>query len=622
MDDTLPPLPEGAVMGGTPPLPAGATTGEKKLSPKTLRQEATRAAFQPPPEVTGAVRGFFGGLGELEKFGAYTLPEIFGGRPAGTSDKLLGRETIFPTTEEVGKVLEKVGVKDEPSLRRTGGEIIGGFGTALPGIARGGSALFESGLSRLLRGKKTAEAQAKLGQEAASAAQAAESAIAKQSAAEAQRLARSAEQRAAAQRTAAKEGRRGETILRDLVGVRTAQEAGRYRPIPAGKTEIGDTIRKEADKFVRSIKEARNAKADQLFGQASGEARAYAQLGQFVDTKPIINQIDVLISKGGTQDYLTSLRRLREDIQRTRNFEGLEVIRRKLGDAAFGAPEEGYKAISQQFAGDMRDVLTTAMRDFSKKIGGKAEGAFGKYLDEYKRLSENLRVYGTKTGRGILETEGMGGQYLAKTSEKIADEMFSSPENYRKFVDAVGGNKQITEASARRYFANLLEGKTKPQEVEKVLKDYRDVLKEMPTVRTEIEGRYLAPLRRAVGRGEAAESLVKQTQQLDKEIAVRLKNVEGSGTLVSDAIKSLTNAKPGKSVEVFDNTVLPKLRDAEAKAGTKLFSDFQINALRQQVSELDRIADKTQKARIIGGLIGTYLVGQAGLKAGTTILGD
>lgn len=590
------------------------------------KKTTLKEAMQPEAFTTGAVRGFLGGLGELEKFGAYTVPEMIGARKPGERDKLFGRETLFPTTEEVGKGMEAIGIEQRPGPMGTAGEIMGGIGTAIPGLVSGGKALarglMESKPGRLLRGRETAAAQERLGQTAAGAGAAAQRAIETQSAAETARLARSGERRAAAERAGEKEARRGETALRELAGVRTAEEAGRFKPIPAGKTEVGDFVRTEADKFVRNIKEARNAKADELFGKASGQAKAYAQVGQFADTRPVLQEIDKLIAKGGTEDYLNGLRRLRNDLDRTKNFEGLEVIRRKLGDAAFGAPEEGYKAISQQFAGDMRDLLTTAMRDFSKKIGGEAEGAFGKYLDEYKRLSENLRVYGTKTGRGILETEGMGGRYFAKTGEKIADEMFASPEAYRKFVDAVGGNKQITEAAARRYFAGILEGKTKPQDVEKVLKDYRDVLKEMPSVRIEIEGRYLRPLRQTVTRGEAATDIVKQTQELDKQIAAQLKNVEGSKTLVSDAVKALSTAKPGKTVEIFEGSVLPKIRDAEAKAGTRLLSDQQIAALRQQVAQVDQIADKTQKARVIAGIIATYLGVQTGVKAGGAILGD
>ena len=434
-------------------------------------------------------------------------------------------------------------------------------------------------------------------------------------------MAQQAERRAAAERAGAKAERRGESALRELAGVKTLPEAGAFKPIPAGKTNVGNYLRSEADKFVKSIKEARNKKADELFGKASGEAKAYAQVGQFVDTSPVISKIDSLISKGGTQDYLNSLQRLKADIQATKNFEGLEVIRRKLGDAAFGAPEEGYKAISQQFAGDMREAVTQAMRDFSKKIGGGAEGNFGKYLDEYKRLSENLRVYGTKTGRGILETEGSAGQYFAKTGEKIADEMFSSPENYRKFVDAVGGNKQIVDAAARRYFAGILEGKTKPQDVEKVLKDYRDVLKEMPSVRSEIESRFLAPLRTAGRRSEAAKDIVAQTKELDQQISARLKNIKGSEKLISDVVQSISSAKPGKAVEAFENA-LTKIRAAQEKSGVTIFNENQIAALRQQAQQAENIADTTQRARIIATALATILGIGGGGKVVGSVIGD
>ena len=92
--------------------------------------------------------------------------------------------------------------------------------------------------------------------------------------------------------------------------------------------------------------------------------------------------------------------------------------------------------------------------------------------------------------------------------------------------------------------------------------------------------------------------------------------------MVSDAIKALTSAKPGKTVETFETTVLPKIRDAEAKAGTRLLSDQQLAALRQQIAEVDRIADLTQKSRVVAGLLATYLGVQTGARAGGALLGD
>jgi len=90
----------------------------------------------------GAATGFAGGLGEIEKFGAYDVPEFLGLREKGQRDKLAGRETIFPTIEETQKVLKKVGIekpREEVSGYQTAGEVLGGFGTALPGIIKGGT---------------------------------------------------------------------------------------------------------------------------------------------------------------------------------------------------------------------------------------------------------------------------------------------------------------------------------------------------------------------------------------------------------------------------------------------------------------------------------------------------
>ena len=109
--------------------PEQADTGEP-----TFGEKAGALAY-------GGVTGLTGGLGELEKFGAYDVPEFLGLREKGQRDKLAGRETIFPTVEESQQVLKKMGVekpREEVSGYQTAGEIIGGFGTSLPSIVKGG----------------------------------------------------------------------------------------------------------------------------------------------------------------------------------------------------------------------------------------------------------------------------------------------------------------------------------------------------------------------------------------------------------------------------------------------------------------------------------------------------
>lgn len=87
----------------------------------------------------GAATGLVGGLGELETLGAYTIPRLVGFE-APAPEK--GRATIFPTVEEARKGLEKVGIqrpREEVSGYETAGELIGGFGTAIPKAARKGA---------------------------------------------------------------------------------------------------------------------------------------------------------------------------------------------------------------------------------------------------------------------------------------------------------------------------------------------------------------------------------------------------------------------------------------------------------------------------------------------------
>jgi hypothetical protein len=92
----------------------------------------------------GGVTGFVGGPGELEEFGAYTLPEFVGAREKEAPKEKMpfgGRPTMFPTVKEAGQVLGKAGIskpREEVSGYQTAGEIIGGLGTSLPRLIRGG----------------------------------------------------------------------------------------------------------------------------------------------------------------------------------------------------------------------------------------------------------------------------------------------------------------------------------------------------------------------------------------------------------------------------------------------------------------------------------------------------
>jgi hypothetical protein len=230
-------------------------------------------------------------------------------------------------------------------------------------------------------------------------------------------------------------------------------------------------------------------------------------------------------------------------------------------------------------------------------------------------------VYGTRVGRGILETEDVGGRYVSKSSEKLAREMFSSPENYQKFVDAVGGNKQIAEAAARRYFAGLMETARTPVAVEKIFRENRALLNQIPTIRNEIAMRYLPALRRAEAVGQAAPKVVQRAKEsavevqrqfkaIDDQVSARMGNIAEAKTLFSDAVRNLQNVNPRNILEKFDDTILPKIEAAEAKAGRPLLSAVERNALRRQIEGVQQIADQTYRNRIIATVLGSFLLGR------------
>jgi hypothetical protein len=634
-----------------PKQETGAAFGIYPKQRATPSKPETKQAMTRFAETTGELLGLgstqepefspgqIGTAGAVGATGGAVAPKVF--RGAGS---VLSRIPTLPTRAlGAGLTAFGTGLQQTSTARRaalggggfagaeTGGQVAALSGLppilgAGPGAALGMGQVPGRQLVSTLRGQPVQEAQAALGVEAEAARRtgaqaltaqeraAQQTAAAQRQAAETEGLALTERQAQATAAAAKAEAGKGRT-LRELAGVRTLPEAGGFKPIPQTETQVGEYIRGQAKNFVDGIKAQRAKVADTNFTGAKTEAAQKEALGQFVDTKPIIDYLNGLQAKGGSGDYINSIRKLVEDIGATKGFEGLEIIRRRVGDAAFGLPEEGYKAIGQQLAKDVYGQLANQMRQFS--------GSFGKYLDDYKRLSQPIEVYGTKVGKGLIETQDAAGRYFSKTADQIANDVFKSPEATKQFLDAVGGNQEIVTAAARRYFAGKLEGAAKPEAVDKLLKDNRELLRlpGMQSVRQDIES-FKANLVTSERRAGAARGIAKESEErlggavtstlenADKALATRLKDIQSAKTLFSDSVDALVAAKPGRAVQDFDRTVLPKIRDAEAKAGVQIIDENKLQQLRQQLTQVDRVADKVQRTRLVVGALGTYLVGQ------------
>jgi len=605
----------------------------ESAKPKTDTSRFGKPDAKPTPEEPGfgeqlygagygAVTGLIGGPGEIESMFV----------PPNTPPELAKISTIAPTIEQVRSGATKIGIP-EPAK---GTETAQFVGEIAPAVIAGGKGLYDlskfgyrkaADLASTLLGKKTA-AQAEQVSKAARGAEETGGKALTAAEKEQERLLSQQQAKITAEQEAQKTRQtmaetagtkaeaKGGRSLRELAGVRTLPEAGGFKPIPQTPTQVGSFIREQAENFIKSIKTQRDAAAKTSFANAKNEASLKQSLGQYVDTKPLTAEIDQLIAKGGSTDYIRSISQLKGDLAATKDFEGLEIIRRRLGDAAYGLPEEGYKAIGQGFAKEMYKSLAGQMRSYSSD--------FAKYLDDYKKLSKTIEAHGTKVGKGLTETQDAAGKYYAKTAEQVANDIFSSPEKYKTFVDAVGGNKQIAEAAARRYFAGLAETAKTPKAAEDLLRKSRAVLDEMPAIRKEITDRYLGALRQSERRATAAgqiseesqsaqKAMTKQADEIDKQVTGKLKGIAEGKKLFSDSVEALASAKPNAAIKTFEETVLPKIRAAEQKAGTQLLSEKQIQALRQQVQELEKISDKTTRTRVITGVLATYFIGQEGV---------
>ena len=133
---------------------------------------------------------------------------------------------------------------------------------------------------------------------------------------------------------------------------------------------------------------------------------------------------------------------------------------------------QGFDAIGQQQAGRLADAIEKIQQEFSPGIK--------KFLDEYRKDSEPLRVFMTKVGKSLIgeELPTKGSNYALVAAQDIPGKVFKSPESYKAFVDAVGGNRQIAEAEARKYFASQLEAIKTAKDAENFLRKNRTMLKE------------------------------------------------------------------------------------------------------------------------------------------------
>lgn len=570
--------------------------GEYKASkPKepTFSEKAGAVAY-------GLGTSTLGALGDIESF---VVPEQL--KAGGFAEK-----TYLPSTKDIQKAYEKIGIpkpREEVRGYQTAGELA-------PVIGAGGKILYDVGKAGIskLRGFMGG------GKELAEQLKTTTGGRVAEEAERAGKKAETAESRAAAaQRIAERQAGRPSESYAQLPGVTMAREAGVTKPIPQTMDEIGTTIKAEADKVYEKLKTTRAENAERLKADAFDFAFSREKAGEKVaDTDAfkegfkkvqaeIINPETKLTdaSVDAIKNQLLQVKRAlspREVDEATGivrgkpvSFQGLENLRRMLGDRARGLPAEGFDAIGQQQAGRLEQIVEDIMSDFS---GGRID----KFINQYRKDSEPMRVFQSKVGKALVDEQlvGKGVNYAKVPAQAIPAKAFKNREDYKALVDAFGGNETLARQLGQRYFASQLEGIKDAKGVEKFIRDNRTMLRETDFLRS--AERYAMDVRQAETRGaratqmgEARGTVAQQQRALEQDLRL----------IGSDVERARDIGEIGQQAK--------KVADTLQKAGR--ISIEQRDQILRSINQIQDLEKKRQFVRRaiqigLGGTIGTGAV--------------
>jgi hypothetical protein len=613
--------------------------------PPTPGEGARRVLSETGQNVYGLARGGVAGLlgapGALEEFGAYTVPRALGFEAPDRRSPTGGR-TLFPTPEEVNRALPGPRAEGRGAGFESLGEVIGGFGTP-SGVVRAGQGLASAGrgvasaarpitetVRRARGGEATAAGEDMVaairgqGEGVATARTAEEAALLAEQAARRGRVTQLTDEAAQAEQQAARATQAELQAGEGLAGVRTVNEFGQSVLRPQTLDEIGTQfLRTPAAERFATLRAERSAAAESNLTAAREAAAAREVSEPFVASSPMQELQGFITRNLNTETDPTLVNQLRtvqralfEGTENARpSFASSETIRRKLGDAAFGAPEEGYQAIGQQLARDLYTRLSGAMREY--------EPAFGQYLDSYRQLSEPLRVAASRLGKALTGTEVNAPSYFSAPAQSLPGRAFSSPENVRGLMDALGGREPVL-AAAERYFATQLVGKTAAEARQYLGSDkVRAVLEVLgPEFRAQLNSRFLEG---ATRQAETAASATATAARLRQEVTVLEREITSIGQEINKIapvrenvnrdLANIRNALNSADRNKFSSQLLSRIENELDSVTytrmTNLVNQYKTATTQQQeaVRRLRSWALKAGTAIGLGGVGGAYFFG-------------
>jgi len=395
---------------------------------------------------------------------------------------------------------------------------------------------------------------------------------------------------------------------RTTATAREAQAAGQLIKVGEAQTptQTGTSIRDAVTPIFDKLKKVRSENAEKNKGDAFNFAAMKEAKGQLPkDTKAFgegVAQLDKLIDDTTLTDIKSPLQRIRNALDPVKEvegvivgkpakFESLEQIRRFLRDRSYGLPAEGFDSINQIQAGKLADMVEGIQKEFSPGIA--------KFLEQYRKDSEPLRVFKTKLGEAIVGKEEFDMARFAADPATLGSKFFKSETGVKDLVTLLGGDAAQAEKIARGYVSDQLRSANSKQILQKI-NDWRDWLPQFKGLESELKSaaERMAQSERIGGRRETlASDLRKEAQRIPESVAGRLETAAGrEATGVISGAEAQAKAS-AKTVERQKGRIETEAERAGQKAMTE--AEREAGKMRGQAGKLSAEGEQVKK-QILG----------------------
>lgn len=197
------------------------------------------------------------------------------------------------------------------------------------------------------------------------------------------------------------------------------------------------------------------------------------------------------------------------------SFQALDDVRRKLGDAAFGAGKEGYEALGQEIAKKWYGKIS----DLQSKFAGPAHDTL---QSEYEAGAGLLDKYKTSVGKKYTAVDVADPNKYRTNPSALVNDAFGSRQGVQDAINLSAGNVDAIKALAKDFVASNIANKD-AKAVSNWLSSKKNVdflsHPELAEVRQAADA-YLNQLRQAetlAGRGTAAsQKLTRDVSKIEK----------------------------------------------------------------------------------------------------------